>query len=117
MLRNPSKAKMGRGPVRSFEVQRQSERAGKAGRRLGSLGCGTEHQGLVDIVKAVNLVGEMQPLLELDADGIQVADVAGGTAENRDLAGLLGGRGKFLLDASVTTPELVMAALTRGKPC
>jgi hypothetical protein len=70
MSMKPSETKMGRGPVGSFEVQRQSERANKASRRLGALGCGTEHQVLVDIAKSVDLADEMQYLLELDAGGV-----------------------------------------------
>jgi hypothetical protein len=57
------------------------------------------------------IVAEMQPLFKLDADDIRTLDVADGTIENRVHAGLLGGRGKFLLEASLTIMELVTAAL------
>ena len=95
-------------------IERQSERADEAARRLGALGGGAKHQSLVDVAESVDLVvSEMKSLLELDADGIQVPDVANGTVEDRDLASLLGGGGKVLLEASVAITELVAAALFR----
>ena len=52
-------------------IERQSERANEATRRLGALGGGAKHQSLVDVAELVDLVvSEIGSPLELDANAV-----------------------------------------------
>lgn len=77
-----------------------------------SVSCCAEHQSLVHVAETVNLgLGSLEPHLELILDGLEIAEVAGGSVEQRHLAGLLVRRREGLLKACVTVPELVASPL------
>ena len=91
-----------------------------------------QHQRLVDprwkrecrdkvIAREMNVLAKsgslilclLEPRLKLLLSHLQVLDVSGGTVQQRNLAGLLVGDGKSILEATVTIPELIASPLLR----
>jgi hypothetical protein len=73
-----------------------------------------QHQRLVDLAKSGSLIlCLLEPRLKLLLSHLQVLDVSGGTVQQRNLAGLLVGDGKSILEATVTIPELIASPLLR----
>jgi hypothetical protein len=73
-----------------------------------------QHQSLVDLAKSGSLIlCLLEPRLKLLLSHLQVLDVSGGTVQQRNLAGLLVGDGKSILEATVTIPELIASPLLR----
>ena len=55
----------------------------------------------------------LEPCLKLLLSHLQVLDVGSGTIQERNLAGLLVGDGKGVLEATITVPELIASPLLR----
>jgi hypothetical protein len=105
----------------SAESSRRSERrllllnSGHGGSGSGMTLLGSaQHQCLIDLAKAGSLVlCLLEPRLELLLCHLQVLDVSGGAVQERNLAGLLVGDGKSILEATVAVPELITSPLLR----
>jgi hypothetical protein len=74
----------------------------------------TEHEGLVNLSEALGFsLSLLKPHGELTLGHLEVLDVGGSAIEKRDLAGLLVGDGKRVLETAVTLPEFVAPSLLR----
>jgi hypothetical protein len=74
----------------------------------------TKHEGLVNLSEALSFsFSLLKPHGELTLGHLEVLDVGGSAIEKRNLAGLLVGDGKRVLEAAVTLPEFVAPSLFR----
>jgi len=74
----------------------------------------TEHEGLVHLSETLSFsFSLLKPHGELTLGHLKVLDVGGSAIEKRDLAGLLVGDGKRVLEAAVTLSEFVTPSLFR----
>lgn len=74
----------------------------------------TEHEGLVNLSEALSFsFSLLKPHGELTLGHLEVLDVSGSAVEERNLAGLLVGDGKRVLETAITLSEFVAPTLLR----